>query len=115
MEGMEQKLGEILGNPQMMQQIMAMAQALGGGAEQNTNDQPHHEQPSLDPSVLQKLSGLMGNSNVDSQEQNLLSALSPYIARDRIQKLEKAMRAAKMARLASSFLNSGGLQLLTGR
>jgi hypothetical protein len=32
-----------------------------------------------------------------------------------VQKLEKAMRAAKMARMASAFLNAGGVSILTGR
>ena len=41
--------------------------------------------------------------------------ISPYISRERSAKLEKAMRAAKMARLASAFLNAGGLEMLTGR
>ena len=32
MEDMEDKIGAILSNPQMMQQIMAMAQSLGGAS-----------------------------------------------------------------------------------
>ena len=32
-----------------------------------------------------------------------------------LRKLEKAMRAAKMARIASTFMNQGGLSFLTGR
>ena len=54
-------------------------------------------------------------TGIDQNQQNLLSALSPYMSRDKVSKLENAMRAAKLARLASGFLGSGGLQLFTGR
>ena len=119
MDAMEEKLGTILNNPQMMQQIMSMAQALGQSAYPGPSPEPPKEEPpafpSLDPGMLQKLSGIANNSGVTSEEQALLKALSPYLSRDRVYKLEKAMRAAKMARFASSFLNSGALQMLVGR
>lgn len=117
MEGMEEKLGSILNNPEIMQQIMSMAQSLG--QSQNPQQPPQRKDPSpppdFDPGMLQKLSGLARQSGVTGEEQALLKALGPYLSRDRVGKLERAMRAAKMARFATSFLNSGGLQLLTGR
>lgn len=121
MDSMEEKLGLILNNPQMMQQIMSMAQALGQSQNPNGQEHPRQESPSsppspdLDPGILQKLSGLTRQSGINGEEQALLKALGPYLSRDRISRLEKAMRAAKMAQFASSFINSGGLQLLTGR
>ena len=120
MENMEDKLGAILSNPQMMQQIMALAQSLGNGnsAEQvPVQEEPPPSNPfsGIDTGLLQKLSGIMGNSAVDPQQTALLHALSPYLPQDRVTKLEKAMRAAKVARLASSFLGNGGLQMLSGR
>lgn len=118
MDGMEEKIGAILNNPDMMQQIMSMAQALGQSQNPPQQEIPKQEPPSvpnLDPGMLQKLSGFALQSGVTKEEQALLKALKPYLSRDRVGKLEKAMRAAKMARFASSFLNTGGLQLLTGR
>ena len=116
MEEMEEKLEAILNNPQMMQQIMTMAQALG----QNQPPQPPVKQeaaplPNIDLGMIQKLSGFARQSNINNDEQALLNALNPYISSDRIHKLERAMRAAKMAKFASAFLNAGGLQMLTGR
>ena len=117
MEGMEEKLGSILNNPEIMQQIMSMAQSLG--QSQNPPQPPQRKEssppPDFDSGMLQKLSGLARQSGVTGEEQALLKALGPYLSRDRVGKLERAMRAAKMARFATSFLNSGGLQLLTGR
>lgn len=134
MDEMEEKLGSILNNPQMMQQIMALAQSLNQSQQVSSpappppvpapapapRQEPRQESPAnplqnLDLSALQKLSGFARQSGVDQQQQALLKALSPYLSRDRIVKLEKAMRAAKLAKLASAFLNAGGLQILSGR
>lgn len=116
MDGIEEKLGSILNDPQMMQQIMTMAQALGQSSGEKQEQTPKNEiAPAFDPAVLQKLSGFAGKSSIDPEQKALLKALRPYLSGERIVKLEKAMRAAKMAKIASVFLNSGGLQLLSGR
>ncbi len=117
MEGMEEKLGAILSDPKMMQQIMSMAQALGQSEPQEAPP-PAPALPALpeiDTGMLQKLSGLTRQSGIDGNQKALLNALCPYLSQDRVSKLERAMRAAKIAKLASTFLNAGGLQLITGR
>lgn len=111
---LEQKLGAILSDPDMMQKIQAMAQSLGQPSE-TPPKQPQQKQPEIDLSMLQKLSGLAGQTGIDKNQQTLLAALTPYLPQNRVYKLEKAMRAAKMAKLASGFLGSGGLQLFSGR
>ena len=117
MNEMEEKLGAILNNPQMMQTIFSMAQNLGQeySPETPSSSSPNVELPEIDFSMLQKLSGLAGQSSIDSQQKALLQALSPYLSNGRISKLERAMRAARIARMASAFVSSGGLQLLSGR
>lgn len=105
MDDLENKLGAILQDPQMMQKIMSLAQSLGQSEPApNQEPSPAPAMPELDLQTLQKLSGLAGQSGIDKNQRNLLSALSPYLSRHRINKLEKAMRAAKMARLATTFL-----------
>ena len=108
MDDMQSQINTILGNPEMMQKIMAMAQTLS--ATQPDAPAPPSENsgfnlPDIDPGMLQKLSGLAGKSNIDNNQRNLLKALGPYLNRSRIAKLEKAMRAARMASLASTFLS----------
>ena len=108
----EEKLSAILSDPDMMQKIQAMAQSLG----QTPDPQPQTKDvPQIDIGMLQKLSGLAGQTSIDTNQQALLQALSPYIGRTKMTKLEKAMRAASMARLASGFLGTGGMKLLSGR
>ena len=112
MDEMEQKLGAVLGNPELMQKIMAMAQSLGQPAQQPTGPS---SSPEMDIAMLQRLSGLARQSGIDSQQRALLTALRPYLSSERVSKLEKAMRAAKLARIASSVLGSGAIQLPSGR
>ena len=117
MDAMEEKLNAILGNPQMMQQIMAMAQAMGQQEEQRPDPPPppQNNNPGIDLAMIQKLSGIARQSSIDKNQQNLLRALTPYLSRERITKLEKAMRAAKLANAASAALSSGAFSFLTGR
>lgn len=111
---LEEKLGAILSDPDMMQKLQAMAQSLSQSPPPQ-QCQPEQTAPQIDLSMLQKLSGLAGQTGIDKNQQTLLAALTPYLPQNRVSRLEKAMRAAKMAKLASGFLGSGGLQLFTGR
>ena len=110
MSEMEEKLGAILNNPAMMQQIMSLAQSMGQSAPASP---PQPAEPAVP--VAPNLFGLAKGSAVDQDQQNLLNALSPYLSHGRVEKLERAMRAAKMAGTASSLLQSGALQNILGR
>ena len=109
MEGMEEKLGAILGNPDMMKQIMSMAQALGSPPPPPPPEKPKEPcgEPGFDPAMIQNVMTLVRGTGIDSCQQNLLCALEPYLTRDRISRLERAMRAAKLAGLAAQFLGGG--------
>ncbi len=109
MEDMQSGINAILNNPQMMEQIMAMAQSMQAPAPPEAPAPTPSSSPQLpefDLSMIQKLSRLAGNATIDKNQQNLIHALSPYISNRRIEKLEKAMRAAKLASFATTFLGS---------
>ena len=111
MDNMQNGINSILENPEMMQKIMAMAQSLQSTQEAPQKPEPSPTQniPDIDISMLQKLSAMAGKANIDSHQRTLLSALQPYLTTDRISRLERAMRAAKLAGLASGLLGSGNL------
>ena len=115
MAEMEEKLGAILNDPQIMQQIMTMAQSLGQGAPAPQEKPKEDSSALMDPALLQKLSGIARSSGTDHQQKTLLNALEPYLNREKLQRLERAMRAAKMAQMASSLLGNGGLLSMIGR
>ena len=109
MDDFESKLGSILGNPEMMGRIMEMAQSFGGQTPQPEPPPEDPPAPDFDFATIQKLTGLMGSARVDGNQKALLTALAPYVSSKRINKLERAMRAAKLAGIATSFLGSSSL------
>lgn len=116
MDEMEEKLGAILGNPQLMQQIMSMAQSLGQSAPEPPppKQEPPSVAPDIDPAMIGKFMSLAGKTDIDRNQKALLGALKPYLTQQRLQKLEKAMRAARLAGAASSLLPDG-IPFLSGR
>lgn len=113
MSELEEKLGSVLSNPQLMQQIREMAQSLG--SQPPAEPAPPPENPGFDPALLEGLAKFARCNQVDSNQQALLHALGPYLSQMRVNKLERAMRASQLAAAASAFLNAGGLQMITGR
>ena len=99
MEDLENKLGAVLNNPEMMQKIMSFAQSFNQSGESPKQDVAAGGFD-IDPTMIQRISGLAKQSGIDKNQQSLLRALNPYLSRQRIQKLERAMRAAKMASMA---------------
>ena len=93
---LEQQLRTMLNDPSAMQNILAMAQSLSGAGGSATSES--------EMIPMQRLASLALDHDIDQQQSSLLSALSPYLSNDRLKKLEKAMRASKMAKLASAFI-----------
>lgn len=112
MTELEEKLNQVLNNPQMMQQILTMAQSMGFSPPAQPPQpslQPEQQRdplPMPDPGILQKAASMASSTGVDANQRALLRALNPYVSRDRVNRLEKAMRAAKVAVFASSMLQS---------
>ena len=116
MDDMESKLSSILNDPEMMGKIMAMAQSLGSQHPPQEPPKPENPppiMPQIDLALVQKLSGFARQSGIDPREQALLGALQAYLTGDRVVRLERAMRAAKMAKLATTMIGQQGL--LSGR
>ena len=130
MDGIEEKLSAILSNPEMMNTIMSMAKALGQSPQPEQAPPPRQEPSPQKPppqpkapfpmgknelEMISRISALSQQTGLDRQEQALLKALDPYLSRDRLIKLEKAMHAAKMARFATVALDRSGVPLKIGR
>jgi hypothetical protein len=109
MDELENKLSSILSNPEMMEKVMTLAQSLSNAAPGKETQGKSGEGFGLSPqdlSMLQKISSMANQVGIDMDQQNLIGALRPYLSSARIGKLERAMRAAKMASMAG---------ILTGR
>ena len=77
--------------------------------------EPPPPMPDIDPAMIGKMMSIAGKSNIDQNQKALLRALQPYLSNERLLKLEKAMRVARLAGAVSSILPSGGISFLTGR
>ena len=108
MSELEEKLGALLANPQLMQQISSLVQAMGQPSPSPPPPTPPQQPLEPDLSQLQGLASLLQSNRIDTNQQALLRALSPYLSPWRVGKLERAMRASKMAGLASVFLRGDG-------
>lgn len=108
MDNFQEKLSSVMNDPAMMQKIMALAQSFDQTAVPKEPEAPPQAEspgfPDIDISMLQKLSGFAQKSGIDKNQQTLLHALAPYISNHRVAKLERAMRAAKMAGFATTLL-----------
>ena len=120
MSELDDKLNSILSNPAMMQQIMALAQTLNQSDSQQPKQNPAAPAPPqqsaepvpretpLNPNLLNKIANLMQRGSIDKNQESLLRALGPYLSKQKLQKLERAMHAAKMAGVASEMVNLRG-------
>lgn len=127
----DDKLNELLSNPDSMAQIMRLAQSLsgdsqgGGAGEREPQHQPppqhqHQEPPpqngggdllssltgGVDPKLLMRLLPLIQElgGQQDSNARNLLYALRPYLKPERQEKVERALQLARLFHLGKKFL-----------
>lgn len=94
MDSLDEALGKLLNDPGAMAQVMNLAQSLGAGLPQETK--PVEAQP--DPgNLLRTMQG-------DDRQTALFRALGSYLPPKRREKLERAMRIAKLSSLARTAL-----------
>lgn len=115
MSELEEQLNSILNDPGQMAKIAGLAQSLmGGGEVPQTGPAPGRVKdtlpsPGLDPALLGKLGKAMGAMNQGDDKQALLRSLAPYLSQRRREKLERAMKLARLIHLAEfAFGDLGG-------
>lgn len=117
MSEFDDKLGAILGNPDAMSQIMALAQSLGGSTSSSEQPAPAPQPPavstpvtpapdlssllgSLDPQTIQTGMQLLSEfSHGEDQRTALLLALKPFLKEDRCAKIDRAVQIAQLSRV----------------
>ena len=99
MDELQESLRSLLEDPEELRRMTEMASQLLGGGE---------EEP--EPPKLPELSSILGQlRGGNSDTQKLLQAMKPFLAPERQARLSRAMRAAKLASVASAaFTQLGG-------
>lgn len=119
-EGFEDKLNQILSDPDSMAKIMSLAQSLG--REQSAPSPPPapprpQPPPPPDDAFVKGILRLMQQAqHTDKRQEALLCALKPYLAPERQAKIDEALRIAKLSQLAGlAFKNYGGFPWKGGK
>ena len=100
----EDKLSSILGNPELMGQIMSMA----GSLNQQSSPPPPPPQLPFDPGAMAGMMQMLQATQLEPRQRNLIQALRGFVPDDRLVRLEKAMQASLIARFASHAMNREG-------
>lgn len=106
MSELEERINAVLGDPAQMEKITKMARSLmgGGGNEQ----QPPSAQSGadmlgnlgLDGETMSRISRLISSQSSPGAGQAMLEAMRPYLSDKRRQKVDKALKIARLAKLA---------------
>ena len=118
MAQLEEQLNQILGNPKAMEQIMALAQSLSGKQEEERQPEEETQPPAendppsplsaldgLDPRLLRMGMGLLSEySAQDDKKTALLAALKPFLKPERQEKMDQAVRIARLTRVIRTAL-----------
>lgn len=108
---LEDKLNSILSSPAEMEKILGLAKelsgSLGGGEEKKAPPPPQKESFDLlgglgdmDPRFFKVLGRIMGESAGEHDKSALISAMKPYVRAERRETLDRALKIAKLARIA---------------
>lgn len=117
MSELEDKISEILGDSEQMAKITKLAQSLMGGegtqssapaGAADTDGESACAAGGFDPAglgidaeTLGRISRLLSSGSTQNrEEQALLSAMRPYLSEKRRGKMDRAMKLAKLARIA---------------
>ena len=122
MSDLQEALNGILSSPQDMERLMGLAKELsgslgldlGGGGEEERPQKRETSAPvelgGLDPKMLNMMGRIMGEfSSGRDEKMALLNSLKPYLKDRRRGELERAVKIARLARIArSAFSEFGG-------
>ena len=132
MSDFEDKLNAILSNPEAMAQVMGLAQSLNGsgifGGEQKQDAPPPNDSPTgrssptggmgslgdlfsqIDPKLIERLLPLIGelSGSGNDQRAQLLYSLRPFLKPERQEKVDRAIKTAKLIHIGKKVLTSMG-------
>lgn len=116
---LDEKLNTLLGDPDSMARIMALAQQLSGAMPSEPAPPPpappqqavESADPlqGFDPALLAKLLPIARElTRQDSASMQLLYALRPFLKEEKQGKVERAAKLARLIHIGKQFLTEGG-------
>lgn len=116
---LDEKLNTLLGDPDSMARIMALAQQLSGAMPSEPAPPPPappqqavestNPLQGFDPALLAKLLPIARElTRQDSASMQLLYALRPFLKEEKQGKVERAAKLARLIHIGKQFLTEGG-------
>lgn len=112
MENIQDKISEIMADPEALKQVQDLGKMLGLGSDEPSAPAPEPE-PKIDISgeamgAVTKLMPLLSMANREDDTSRLLAALRPFLSEEKCRKLDSAKRMLKIMKLLPA-LKEGGL------
>lgn len=109
MSELEDMIGKILSDPGEMEKITQMASQLMGGGQKEEKSGPQMPDLGFDPAMFAGIGKLFSKANSGENDKTaLLAAMAPYLKKERRDKLEKAMRISRLAKIAGMAMEEYG-------
>ena len=120
MNEIENKINEILSNPESMSEIMNIAKSLGFNTD-NTEPPKKESKEAKSPdiqgdmiSAVTKIAPLLSEAKKDDDSTRLLKALKPLLSKPRLDKVDSAIKIIGLLRLMPILRESGALSSVFG-
>ena len=114
---LEDRINDVLKDPAQMEQIMGMARSLMGGESagaglsgllQGLADPGEGGGAAPDPGLMDRIGRLLREENGRNDSRALLEAMRPWLSEKRRGKMDRALRLARVARIAGIALGEAG-------
>lgn len=106
MEDLESKISDILSDPDAMAGILSMAKSLGLGTPEKPDEPQTADQDNGIPDTVAGLLSAAGHLN--GKQTALLQALRPFLKESRQNKIDRAIQAARISRIAGYAIQNLG-------
>ena len=113
MGDLEDKINQVMNDPNKLGEITRMAKSLLSG-DSGISEKlggllgSGDAGSGIDTGLLEKFAHIMSKDSGNSEKKALLEAIKPYLDEGRRNKMDKAMKIAKMAKLAEIALGEFG-------
>ena len=100
MDDLEEKIAQVLNDPNQMAQIMAIAGSLGLKPPEKQTAEPPLSMPPQMAAMLEQA------GKMEQRQETLLRALKPFLSPGRQERIDKAMQVARLSHLADYALRN---------
>jgi len=101
MDELESRINSVLGDPEQMEKITKLARSFMAGTGNGSNPTQSDAGAMPDADMINRIAHLLSLSGEkENDKKAMLEAISPYLSDKRRGKMEKALKIAKLVRLA---------------